>query len=66
MAMKKVIGIVMVLMMVPGPIIPVLSSAASAKDVKNVDYMRVNCEDGITLNMRESASKSAKVPCRVE
>ena len=64
--MKKVIGIVMVLMMVLGLMIPVLGSAASAKDVKNVDYMWVNCEDGKTLNVRESASKSAKVLYRVE
>ena len=51
--MKKVIGIVMVLMMVVGLMIPVFASAEG-------ETLWVNCENGKTLNLRVEPSKSAR------
>ncbi len=60
--MKKVIGIVMVMMMVVGLMVPVMASA----DVKPQDYMWVNCANGKTLNVRANPSTKATVLYRVE
>ena len=61
--MKKVIGIVMVLMMVLGLMIPVFSSAES---VKGHSTMWVVCADGRRLNVRSAPAKDAKIIYRVE
>ena len=61
--MKKILGIMMVLMMVIGLMVPVF---ASAESVKGHSEMWVNTADGKTLNVREQPSKSGKVLYRVE
>ena len=60
--MKKVIGIVMVLMMVVGLMVPVMASA----DTKTQDYMWVNCPNGKTVNIRQTTSTKSTVLYRVE
>ena len=71
--MKKVLGIVMVLMMAIGLMVPVFASADDMKSPATgvlmsavIDNMWVNCADGKTLNVREQPSKSSKVLYRVE
>ncbi len=60
--MKKVIGIVMVVMMLLGLMIPVMASA----DTKTQDYMWVNCADGKKVNIRQSETTKSTVLYRVE
>ncbi len=61
--MKKVIGILMVLMMAVGMMIPVF---ASAQSVEGHDFMWVNCADGKTLNVRQAPNRNAGLLYRVE
>ena len=60
--MKKVMGIVMVLMMVVGLMIPVFASA----DTKTQTYMYVNCPNGKKVNIRQTTSTKSTVLYRVE
>ena len=60
--MKKVIGIVMVVMMLLGLMVPVMASA----DTKTQNYMWVNCPDGKKLNVRAEESTRSTVLYRVE
>ncbi len=72
--MRKILSIMMVLAAVMGLMIPAFASADEMKKSGAVDDMKkaeitemwVNCEDGKTLNVRETPSKSAKVLYRVE
>ena len=61
--MKKLIGIVMVLMMAISMMIPV---SASAENVDGNSAMWVNCENGKTLNVREAPDRNAKLLFRIE
>ena len=61
--MKKLIGIAMVLMMVLSLMIP---AYAFAENIGDHTEMWVNCEDGKTLNVRETPSKKARVLYRIE
>ncbi len=61
--MKKVVGILMVLMMAVGLMIPVF---ATAQSVEGHDYMWVNCANGKKLNVRLCANKSSEVMYQVE
>lgn len=61
--MKKLIGIVMVVLMMVGLMIPAISGAEQVAD--NLE-MWVNCADGKTLNVREAPSTKAKVLYRVD
>ncbi len=61
--MKKVFGIMMVLMMAIGLMLPVF---ASAQSVEGHDYMWVNCADGKTLNVRQAPNTNAGILYRVE
>ena len=60
--MKKVIGIVMVVMMLLGLMVPVMASA----DTKTRSTMWVNCADGKRLNVRATPSVKADILYRVE
>ena len=61
--MKKVLGIVMVLMMVVGLMVPVFGSAES---VKGHSSMYVYCANGKRLNVREEPSLNADRLFRLE
>ena len=60
--MKKVAGMIMVLMMVIGLMIPVFASAQSAAGHTE---MWVNCANGKNLNVREQPNTGSKVLYRV-
>ena len=61
--MKKVLGIVMVLMMVVGLMVPVFGSAES---VKGHSSMYVYCANGKRLNVRAEPSQSSDLLFRLE
>ena len=61
--MKKVIGIVMVLMMVVGLMIPVF---ASAERVTGKTAMYVYCKNGKKLNVREAATRDSQLLFRLQ
>ncbi len=61
--MKKVLGIVMVLMMVVGLMVPVFGSAES---VKGHSSMYVYCANGKRLNVREEPSRNSNLLFRLE
>ena len=61
--MKKVLGIVMVLMMVIGLMIPAFGSAES---VTGRSAMYVYCSNGKRLNVREAPSKGSQLLFRLE
>ena len=62
-AMKKVLGIVMVLMMAVSLMVPVFGSAES---VAGRSAMYVWCANGKRLNVREAASLNAEMLFRLE
>ena len=64
--MKKVLGIVMVLMMVIGLMVPAFAGEANEKKAVALDCMWVNCADGKTLNVRQEPTTKSKVLYRVE
>ena len=61
--MKKALGIVVVLMMVVGLMVPVF---ASAESVKGHSAMYVYCANGKRLNVRETPSKQGGLLFRLE